>query len=265
MAAHGILRSLVTLAAALALLPMLSASLHAQVILGSVKDSVTGSAIVGATISVLDSASATIDEAKSDDNGRFTLDANRVAKVRFVVRKIGVQPSRSGFFDIPTDADTLSVDLLAPVSGVTLATVSVVATIYKPNFNTVQLAEARQFGWRIIEPYRIAADRSNVVQFSDLIRRNPIGGVRLPRTDGECFTTTRNNRCLTIVVDGQVLGPNTFIAPEDVHFIAFLNAIQSQVQYGVRAPNGAIFVATRRRGDDERKPVSTRPDRNERR
>ncbi len=263
MAAPGSLRSAVALATSLAILPMLSASLHAQVILGSVKDSATGSAIVGATISVLDSANAIVAEAKSGDDGAFRLEANRVPKLRFVVRKIGVQPTRSGLFDVPVDADTLSVELLAPVSGVTLATVSVVATALKPNFNTVQLAEARQYGWRIIEPHRIAADRSNVVQFSDLIRRNPIGGVRLPRSDGECFTSSRSNRCLTIVVDGQVLGPNAFIAPEDVHFIAFQSAIQSQVHYGIRAPNGAIFVATRRRGDDERKPASGRPERDE--
>lgn len=261
MAAPRMFSRLFGIALALVFLPMLSVTSHAQVIRGSVKDSVTGSPIVGATISVLDSANATVAEDLSAEDGSFTLDAKRVSTVRFVVRKIGVQPTRSQFFDIPEDADTLSVELLAPLSGVTLATVSVVASVFKPNFNTAQLAEARQFGWRIIEPYRIAADRSNVVQFSDLIRRNPIGGVRLPRSDGECFTNSRSNRCLTIVVDGQVLGPNAFIAPEDVHFIAFLSAIQSQVQYGIRAPQGAIFVATRRRGDDERKPPSGRPDR----
>lgn len=247
-------------AMALVLLPLMPAALQAQVIRGNVKDSTTGSAIVGATISLLDSADVIVSEDRSSNEGSFTLDAKRSAKVRFVVRKIGVQPTRSGFFEIPADADTLSVELLAPVGGVTMATVSVVASALKPNYNAAQLAEARQFGWRIIEPHRIAADRSNVTQFSDLIRRNPIGGVRLPRSDGECFTNSRSNRCLTIVVDGQVLGPNVFIAPEDVHFIAVLSAIQSQVQYGIRAQEGAIFVATRRRGDDERKPPSSRPD-----
>lgn len=263
MAAPVARNTVVPLAAAIMLLAVSAAWLPAQVVLGIVKDSVTGSAVVGATISVLDSTSVIVAETQSDDNGTFRIDANRVPKMRFLVRKIGVQPSRSGLFDIPSDADTLSVELLVPVNGVTLATVRVVASVLKPNFNTMQLKEARQSGWRIIEPYRIAADRQNVAQFSDLIRRYPIGGVRLPRNDGECFTSSRSNRCLTIVVDGQVLGPNAFIAPGDVHFIAFLSAVQSQVQYGDRAPQGAIFVATRRRGDDERKPASGRPDRDE--
>ncbi len=230
--------------------------LRAQVVLGSLKDSASTSPVVGATITLVDSTGATVAEARSAADGRFTLDAKRVPKLRFSVRKIGVAPTLSGYFDIAEDADSLSVELLAPVTGVTLATVTVTAVAMKPNFNTGQLAEARRFGWRVIEPHVIAQDRTKAVQFSDLLRRNPIAGIRMPRRDGECFTSSRSNRCLDIVVDGQVLGPIAFINPEDVYFIAFMNAQQSQVAYGPRAPQGAIFIATRRRGDDERKPTT---------
>ncbi len=230
--------------------------LQAQIILGSLKDSVSKAPVVGATILLVDSVGATVAEARSAEDGTFTLDAKRVSKLRFSVRKIGVAPTLSSYFEIAGDADSLSVELLAPQTGVTLATVTVTALVSKPNFNTGQLAEARRFGWRVIEPHVIAQDRSKAVQFSDLLRRNPIAGIRMPRRDGECFTSSRSNRCLDIVVDGQVLGPVVYINPEDVYFIAFMNAQQSQVAYGPRAPQGAIFIATRRRGDDERKPVT---------
>jgi hypothetical protein len=64
----------------------------------------------------------------------------------------------------------------------------------------------------------------------------------------------RSGRCLTLIVDGQVLGPDAFVSPSDVHFIAFISAADAAVKYGARAREGAIFIATRRQGDDERRP-----------
>ncbi len=241
--------------APLALIACLATALGGQVITGTVRESGTKSIIAGVTITLTDSSGVTVDETRSDELGGFRMDGQHVAKLRFLVRKLGVEPTITALLDNPADADTLRVDLSAPVIGVTLATLRVVSTVEPTrNFNGLQLQSAKRSGWRVIEPYRLVDDRSVVSTLGDLLRRNPIPGVRPPRGAVGCYRYARSNACLTLVVDGQVVGPDAFVSPTDVHFIAFLTATQAAMQYGARAREGAIFIATRRRGDDERPP-----------
>jgi hypothetical protein len=52
------------------------------------------------------------------------------------------------------------------------------------------------------------------------------------------------------VLDGVVIGAyNPLVNPRDVYFLAVLSQNQSQVQYGDRAPYGAIVIYTRMNGD----------------
>lgn len=227
---------------------------HAQVIVGSIIDADTKVAVSGAVVTMMDSTGATLFEVRSDDAGEFAIDAGRQSLVQFLVRTVGLAPTRSKLVELPADADTVGIDLVAPRIGVTLATLRVVASTIKPNFNTYQLQDARRQGWRIIEPHLIAEDRDVVANLGDLIRRNPLPGVRPPNAATGCYRYTRSNRCLSLIVDGQVLGPDAFVSPGDVHFIAFVDANDAAVKYGARAREGAIFIATRRRGDNERKP-----------
>ncbi len=231
------------------------AALHAQTVRGTVKAAGTDSVIDGALVSLIDSVGIIFAESRTNAAGRFQMDAQRAGVVQFLVRKVGLEPTASEQVQLPADVDTVDVVLSAPVSGVTLATVLVLADRDPPpNFNTRQLADARQYGWRIIQPHRIAEARATAQTLGDLIRRNPLPGVSPPDGATGCFFSSRSNRCLTIVVDGQVLGPGAFVAPNDVYFIALLTPSQSTFQYGPRAPDGALFVATRRRNDNERPP-----------
>lgn len=239
----------------LALLWTPVSSVQAQTVRGTVKAAGTDSVIDGALVSLIDSLGIIFAESRTNASGRFQLDAQGAGVVQFLVRKVGLEPTASEPVRLPEDVDTIDVVLSAPVSGITLATVLVLADREPPpNFNTRQLADARQFGWRIIEPHRIAEARNTAQTLGDLIRRNPLPGVRPPDGATGCFYSSRSNRCLTIVVDGQVLGPGAFVAPNDVYFIALLTPSQSTFQYGPRAPDGALFVATRRRNDNERPP-----------
>jgi hypothetical protein len=246
-------RGLRLLAAMVVALP--ASRLSAQVILGTVRDSATQEVIPNVTLSIADSIGAIVDETRSDDAGGFRLDGRHTPRLRFLVRKLGVQPTITVLLDIPAEADTVRVDLAAPLVGVTIATLRVIAAAEPaPNFNTQQLKTAKRSGWRVIEPYRLVEDREVASSLGDLIRRHPLPGVRPPRGPVGCYRYTRTDRCLPIVVDGQVIGPDAFVAPADVHFIAFLNSSQAAMQYGARARDGAIFIATRRRGDNERRP-----------
>lgn len=237
-----------------------AAALHAQMVVGVVTDSATGLPIEQVTLTLEDSALQRIAETRTQANGRFLLDAQRAPRFRFAVRKVGAQPSFSAYYDVPPDVDTLFVDLVTPVSGVMIATVTVVASVGGvPNLNVLQLEKARQDNWQIVEPWRVAISRETSNSFTDLLRRQPLGGVRPPEMAGDCFSSRREMRrprqnCLLFVVDGLLLDADAHINPMDVHFYAFIPAIKARLLYGPRAHYGAIFIATRRRGDDERRP-----------
>ncbi len=238
-----------------AVLCTLTPTLHAQVVRGKLLQAGSEAPLADAVVSMVDSARVVIDEARTAENGAFVLDARGVARVMLLVRKVGVQPTESELFALPADRDTVELEIEAPLFGVTLATVKVLAAPRRMStFNQNQLREAKQNGWRVIDPERIAKERGTVQSLGDLLRRLPLAGVRPPEGGQGCYFYVRTNRCLSLVVDGQVLGQNAFVSPNDVFFVALVTPSQATIAYGPRARDGAIFVATRRRDDETRPP-----------
>jgi hypothetical protein len=91
-------------------------------------------------------------------------------------------------------------------------------------------------------------ERSN--SFEDLLRSSGYPGFIVPSRRDDCIRSTRYNRCLTIVIDGVPLsGSYPNINPRDVYFFALLSKTDAAVQFGERAPWGAIVIVTRAKGD----------------
>jgi hypothetical protein len=242
-----------SLAAALCLL-LAAPALDAQVVRGKLLQAGSDQPLADAVVSAVDSASVIVDETRSLADGTFFLDTHGVRMVRFLVRKVGVQPTESDVLMLPANRDTIDLEIAAPLFGVTLATVKVVAAPTRmPSYNQNQLREARRNGWRVIDPDRVAAERGTVQSLGDMMRRLPLAGVRPPDGGEGCYYYIRTGRCLSLVVDGQVLGPNAFVSANDVFFFALVTPSQATIAYGPRARDGAIFVATRRQ-EDERSP-----------
>ncbi len=233
-----------------------TAPLEAQVIRGKVLQAGSSAPLGDAVVTVVDSARVTLGEARTNDEGRFLVDAPGATAVRLLVRKVGVQPTESDLLVLPAEADTVDLEISAPLFGVTLATVKVVgAPTPMFTYNQNQLREARRSGWRVIAPERVERERGTVQSLGDLLRRLPLASVRPPEGGEGCYYYIRTGRCLTLVVDGQVLGPGTFVSPNDVYFVALLTPSQATVAYGPRARDGALFVATRRQADEpQRRP-----------
>ncbi len=226
-------------------------TLGAQIVRGTLLQAGSTQPLADAVIAAVDSASVVVDETRSLANGDFMLNMRGVRRVRFVVRKLGVQPTTSDVLEVPTDRDTIDLEIAAPLFGVTLATVRVVAAPARmPTYNENQLRNARRNGWRVVDPVRVAEERGTVQSLGEMMRRLPLAGVRPPEGGQGCYYYVRTGRCLSLVVDGQVLGPNAFISANDVHFFALITPSQATIAYGPRARDGAIFVATRRQEDE---------------
>jgi hypothetical protein len=225
---------------------------------GTIRAQGSDAVVQGASITVTDSLNTQLVAVRSDEKGHFTLPLTSNIPFRVTVRKIGWQPSSTDLIHA-SPTDTLDMDLAVPVDGVTLDEVDVNAKKGK-SFNEESYAEAKRDGWKVYEPSEIESRRYEFSDFENMMRALQVTGVKMPGTSStfktqmapgqsDCYINIRNGRCFTFVVDGQAVGPNWVVNPVDVYFIAILQASQSSVQFGDKAPWGAILVVTRMNGD----------------
>ena len=234
--------SLLALASAV---PATSAS--AQLIRGTIRTKGGEAIVQGASITVLDSLDKQVVAVLSDDKGHFTLPLAGGIPFKVTVKKIGWTPSSTDLIHATVN-DTLDMDLMVPMEGVSLPGVEVDAA-KSSTFNQRSYAEAKRLGWKLYEPAEVEAHRQEFTNFEDMLRALSVTGVQMPARQGDCYRNIRNGRCLAFVVDGQALGTTWVVNPLDVYFLAILQGSESSVQFGDKAPWGAILIVTRMKGD----------------
>lgn len=218
----------------------------AQLIRGTARVAAGDRPIERARITAMLEDGRGVGETSTDEKGRFYLEVRaRGEPFRVVVTRIGMKPTLSSTLYLGA-RDTLDVDFSVAEEAVETDTVRVNAA---PTLNEVRLKEAERRGWRVFPPIEVQAIRERVNSFEDMLRSTGYPGFIIGRRD-ECIRSTRTNRCLLIVMDGMPLsGTYPNINPRDVYFLAVLSPNQAQVQFGDRAPNGALVVYTRALGD----------------
>ncbi|MBX9928954.1 MAG: carboxypeptidase-like regulatory domain-containing protein [Gemmatimonadaceae bacterium] len=228
-------------------IPLSAGVLDAQIIRGVVKSQRDERVLEGVRVTAINRLAKPLAEVVSDAEGKFFLRVDAGGQPFVVqIRRIGLMPSASD--EIRAKAtDTLDFDFLVPESPVANEAIRVIGE--KSN-NERHLEEANRRGWRVIPPELVADWRDRAQTMSDLLRATAGAGLTMPRRDGDCIRSSRSgNRCLTWVVDGVVLGPSAILNPRDVYFMAVLSPSEAAVQWGDRAPSGAIVVWTRAYGD----------------
>ena len=170
--------------------------LAAQFIRGTIRAQGSEGVIQGALITVLDSVDKQVVTALSDERGHFTLPLSSGLAFKVTVRKIGWQPSSTDLIHA-TATDTLDMDLMVPMEGVSLPGVEING---KKNvtFNQRSYDEAKRNGWKIYEPSEIEAHRNEFSNFENMMRALQVRGVKMPAGPNDCYINLRNNRCLHI-------------------------------------------------------------------
>jgi len=240
----------VRVAVRVAVLLACAVPLYAQLIRGTVRVQGTPRVVPGVRVTAVDSLGRTLVEAVSDERGRFTLAMSSEQPFRVVARKVGLEPSFSELLRAAR-TDTLEMDLQLPTDVAELPPVEVSGERGKsPNQRAYE--DAVRHGWKVYPPDKIAEQREKYRDFTDLLRSLQVSGIRIGRP-GECIQSTRFlNRCLAIIIDGVAAGPYAMVIPTDIYFFAVLSATDSAVQWGDRAPWGAIVIYTRMYGDRAR-------------
>ncbi len=241
-----------TLALAMSLL--FASAAGAQVVRGMVRATGTLMPIDRATVTARDSGGTVMATATTDPLGGYEFRLRPDVPFQLQVRRLGYQVSTA---DVKAIAVGDTVDFEFLLTEVATTTDAVVVT-GESSLNDRRLDEATRRGWKVYEPELVMRHRDRAQTFLQLVQSMGNPSLILPRYDGDCIKTTRNNRCLTYVVDNQVLGTNANILPSDVYFFAVLSASDSRIQFGDRAPFGAIVIYTRSRLDRVQSPRNAR-------
>ncbi len=237
---------------AIGILTPLAAS--AQVVRGTVRARDTSLPLERAQVTARDVQGVLLGTAISDSSGFWQFRMRPDVGFILEVKRLGFS---QGATEVPPMAagDTAQIEfLMSEVAAMTDA----VTIVAEPGLNDRRLAEAERRGWRIYSPELIMQHRAKSQDFFQLLRSVGGPGLILPRSLNDCVRATRTNRCLTYIVDGQILGPSANILPADVYFVAVLSASQSSVQFGDRAPWGALYIVTRSALDRVQPPRAQR-------
>ena len=217
----------------------------AQVLRGTVRDAATSLPVEAVTLTARDSAGALLASAVTDGSGRYALRLRRPGPFELRVRRLGFEMQTLPLSPRAV-TDTLEVEFLLHEVAAAAAAVTVTAAA---SLNEQRLTDARRRGWRVYEPVLVAQHRDQAQDLGQLLRSIGAAGLVMPRSRNDCIRSVRNNQCLALVLDGQVLGPVAIVPPSDLFFLAVLSASDSRIQFGDRAPWGAIALYTRTRLD----------------
>lgn len=232
---------------------VIASPVDAQVMRGVVRSQTTSRTIERARLTAQDRAGRVVGETTSDDGGRFTLRVQANGQPFMVtVRRIGVEPSTTAEFAL-APGDTAEYELSVPERSVVGDTVRVMGMA---SLNESRYQEAMRRGWKVFSPAEVAKHRDEATHVYDLLRWAGAGSLVIPNRPTECVKSARyiagerrGERCMVWVVDGYVLGPTPVLNPADTYFMAILTASESAVQFGDKAPWGAIVLYTRMNGD----------------
>lgn len=225
---------------------LLAGTAEGQVVRGYVRSQTTARPIDAVTVTARDPAGNVLAMATTDSTGAWALRLRRrTGDVELRTRRLGYQ-ILTVTIKPEVVTDTIEYEFLLEEVAAAAEAVRVTG---EASLNERRLTEAYRRGWRVYEPELVAQHRDRAADLPQLLRSLGTPSLYLPRTSSECIRTSRNNQCLAIVVDGQLLGPQALILPSDIYFLAVLGASEARMQFGDRAPWGAIAIYTRSRYD----------------
>ncbi len=232
---------------------LLAEPARGQVIRGVLRSETTARAIERARVTAQDRAGQVVGETIADDSGAFILRVDAKGEpFTLTVRRMGIVPSSTPEFAL-APGDTVDYELTMPETPVLGDTVRITGMA---SVNETKYQDAVRRGWKIFSPAEVAKHRDKANNVYDLLRWAGANSLIIPSRRNECVRSARylagdrrTDRCMVWVVDGQVLGPMPVLNPADAYFIAVLTASESSMEFGEKAPWGAIVMYTRMFGD----------------
>ena len=223
---------------------------NAQIITGTVRDSLSREQVPGALVILLTADSSYLTQTATNEIGAFRLPAPTPGEYRVLVRAMGYAQGITEPLTV-ADREETEVSVLLRVDPVALDSLEVVTESRTRQLELVGFYKRKEFtGGYFIEREEI--DRSHAGQVTDLFYGIP--GLRVVRGQrtGELDVLLRGGKA-TFVLDGMILdrgaGPiDEVIHPYNIEAIEIIpNVAEVPVQYrSSRNPAGVILIWTRR-------------------
>src|SRR5690606_31053608 len=157
--------------------------------------------IPSAEIIVRDSVGGEVARAYSNEAGAFTIRLRQRIAFSVHARRVGFQMADTDLLRVTEDTVNIGFQLAAVAPDLDAVNVTGMAAL-----NAERLAEAQRRGWNVYQPEVVAQHRSRARDLTELLRSLGPRNVQMPRHPRDCVRSMRTNKCVTYVLDGQVLG-----------------------------------------------------------
>jgi hypothetical protein len=178
--------------------------LHAQVISGTVRDSLFRERVPGAIVVLLNVESKYLTETVSDDQGSFTVQPTSPGTYRIAVSGMGYAPTVTDLLAVESERET-TVNILLGVTPIPLDSLEVVVSERKTRLDLVGFTRRQKKGFGyFIEKEEINQSRAG--QVTDLLYGYP--SIRIVKRGDWGHSVPLLRGCdATIVLDGMILYP----------------------------------------------------------
>jgi len=216
----------------------------AQGIAGRVTDTSDSLAIIGATVSVFDTAGVLNGIARTDDAGRFAVRVPLPGLYGLYIQRPGYVPFTSDWLRA-IGAEYVIFDIVLTRLPRTLSPVVVEAKRPSRRERKIGGVSLRSIDGDIITPEEVQAFARDAADVLDLIRSKRLGWVRISNL---CPVSMRTNRCLTVIID-EVLSVSPDDPPDE--YEAVLHSVRpEEIEWMFVSPSaGPVAIATLRGGD----------------
>ena len=237
------MRRLAFLLGIAAIAAMLPGTSPAQSVSGTLIISDAGVTVPNARVWLTTTRGLMIDTARSDAQGRFTVNARRPGRYVLNVRRLGYFPEETDPIQLASGEvrhDTiyvLSARVLKPVEVVVRREVSV-----RFGVDIRSLSSSN-----VITPEELDRYRGASSTLEDLLRWNSPPSLTVTRqpSGGPCFRL-RNRGCAPVYVDGMLWGTDPWIPANEIESIIVIPGNEAFIRFG--SSSGVIAVFTNKIG-----------------
>lgn len=222
------------------------ATVGAQVLRLTIRDSVSNEGLADVVVAVLASDGSIAASGITRSAGALSLRLRGPGQYAVFARKLGFSPATTEPFDVGADSTAREVFMRRIPQF--LASVAVRA-------ERESIRSGRLFGMKIgslsasiISPTQVDGAVLGALDYTDLVSRNPSPSI-LVDYERKCVLSNRGDPpgCLPVIVDGLLTStPNDVVPPETVDYMIVLRGNELGVLYGTIGENGAVLIFTKR-------------------
>lgn len=226
-------------------------SIHGQFVSGTVRDGLTKTELVDATVTLVDTTGRVAGLARTSWKGEFRLRVPDDGPYRISVRQLGFLPSRSPWLELST-REAINYEPLLERLPAELSRVTVRAERDELANTRVLRMDPRTIAGTFVTPTMLATASIGARSYLDVVQHLALPWIT---TNETCARNTRSGGCLLVFIDDVRAAQSAdldgqrdaqfLVDPTTISHMVLIRGADAGVLFGTGSSNGVLMVYTK--------------------